>query len=107
MSSKNTSPFLSVGPRSVLASRPLLLGEDFGLTPGATQCTTAVCVNAHVRICAGAVSDGRPYRDNYPGVCRRSVGSVVGNVVPLREVTHDKPYFEQLSLTIVKFVTVM
>jgi hypothetical protein len=36
-----------------------------------------------------------------------SVGSVVGNVVPLREVTHDKPYFEQLSLTIVKFVTVM
>src|SRR5438876_3885991 len=31
MSSKNTSPLLSVGPRSVLASRPLLLrGEDFG-----------------------------------------------------------------------------
>src|ERR1700758_5577050 len=31
MSSKNTSPLLSVKPRSVLASRPLLLrGEDFG-----------------------------------------------------------------------------
>ena len=31
MSSKNTSPLLSVRPRSVLASRPLLLrGEDFG-----------------------------------------------------------------------------
>src|SRR5947209_19570667 len=31
MSSENTSPLLSVRPRSVLASRPLLLrGEDFG-----------------------------------------------------------------------------
>jgi len=26
----------------------------------------AVCVNALVRICAGAISDGRPYRDNRP-----------------------------------------
>jgi len=25
----------------------------------------AVCVNALVRICAGAISDGRPYRDSY------------------------------------------
>ena len=25
----------------------------------------AVCVNALVRICAGAISDGRPYRDNW------------------------------------------
>jgi RNA-directed DNA polymerase len=25
----------------------------------------AVCVNAPVRICAGAISDGRPYRDSY------------------------------------------
>jgi hypothetical protein len=24
----------------------------------------AVCVDAHVRICAGATSDGRPYRDH-------------------------------------------
>jgi hypothetical protein len=24
----------------------------------------AVCVNAHVRICAGAISNGRPYRDS-------------------------------------------
>src|SRR5689334_2394371 len=30
MSSKNTSPLLSVRPRSVLASRPLLRGEGFG-----------------------------------------------------------------------------
>ena len=24
------------------------------------------CVNAHVRICAGAISNGRPYRETYP-----------------------------------------
>jgi len=24
----------------------------------------AVCVNAHVRICAGAIRNGRPYRDS-------------------------------------------
>ena len=35
MSSENTSPLLSVRPRSVLASRPLLLGgEDFGSNAG-------------------------------------------------------------------------
>src|SRR4029077_2136849 len=40
MSSKNTSPLLSVRPRSVLASRPLLLrGEGLVLTPGASQST--------------------------------------------------------------------
>ena len=43
MSSENTSPLLSVRPRSVLASRPLLLrGENFGLTPGAPQSMTGI-----------------------------------------------------------------
>src|SRR6266567_2678841 len=45
MSSKNTSALLSVRPRSVLASRPLLLrGEGFGLTPGAPQSTSGIRV---------------------------------------------------------------
>ena len=39
MSSENTSPFLSVRPRSLLASRPLLRGEDFGFNAWrATEC---------------------------------------------------------------------
>ena len=43
MSSENTSPLLSVRPRSVLASRPLLLrGEDLGFEAGAAQSTTGI-----------------------------------------------------------------
>src|SRR5437763_9700475 len=43
MSSENTSPFLSMRTRSVLASRTLLpRGEDFGLAPEASQGTTGI-----------------------------------------------------------------
>src|SRR6266542_1140143 len=44
MPSENTSPLLSVRPRSVLASRPLLLGEDFGFNGGsATEYDMVSC----------------------------------------------------------------
>jgi hypothetical protein len=43
MSSKDTSPLLSVRPRWVVASRPLLLrGEVLVLTPGTPQSATGI-----------------------------------------------------------------
>ena len=57
MSSKNTSPLLSVRPRSVLASRPRFFVERILiLTPGAQHSTTEVdrsCGSALVVSCRG------------------------------------------------------
>ena len=39
-----------------------------------------VCVNALVRICAGANSDNRPYRDSWPETAIWETGQLLGEV---------------------------
>jgi hypothetical protein len=72
MSSKNTSPLLSVRPRSVLASRPLLLrGEDLVLTPGAPQSTTGI----RIAVAGSALSGFMPRSDTIVAkLCKPTVG---------------------------------
>ena len=50
----------------------------------------AVCVKALVRICAGAISDGRPYRDSCPGGDRRLAFGLCGHYSSLTAESYKR-----------------
>jgi hypothetical protein len=72
------------------------------LSTGTLCCHTpkvgAVWINVFVRICAGAISDGRPYRDSFGGTIHLDVKSANHTCESTNHVIHQIPAISRLVL---------
>ena len=102
---ERSSPSQSAGTGAVGSSFPSVDAVDSSTPHSASlpRCTLrrqpstvrAVCVNALVRICAGATSDGRPYRDSYPETLvlyRKRTGATASVSLDLRSSLSIQPF---------------